>query len=187
MEEGEQCLENAIEEIEGIREVFKNGLKDNKAAKNNIQVLENVIYDLKQSIKARDTMLKSARKSAKDARKKQCGSRGGRGRNSLTKKQILLTQLGVDNNDSLDKFFEKKTSIFKDGWAVFSRDPESVCMHILHHLGYVGENSKEVDGDYSDLRDMYERGIVKLVNVLRQNFHQNCKDRVVRLIEGRYS
>ena len=58
MEEGEQCLENAIEEIEGLREVFKNGLKDNKAAKNNIQVLENVIDDLKQSIKARDTMLK---------------------------------------------------------------------------------------------------------------------------------
>ena len=120
-------------------------------------------------------MLSSAQNSAKKARKKQRGSRGGRGRNSLSKTQLLLTPLGCANNAALDNFFEEKTSIFNDGWAVFSRDPSSVCMHILYHLGYVGENSTEVDEDYSDLQDMYERGIVKLVNVLRQNFTRTVR------------
>ena len=54
MEKGEQCLENAIEEIESIREVFKNGRKENEAAKNKIQELETTIDNLQDSINARD-------------------------------------------------------------------------------------------------------------------------------------
>ena len=156
MEKGEQCLENAIGEIESIREELKDCHKENETSKNKIQELETTICKLQDSIKARDLMLSSARKSAKQSRKKQRGSRGGRGRNSLSKTQLLLSPLGCANNAALDNFFEEKTSIFNDGWAVFSRDPSSVCMHIIYHLGYVGVQIRRIYGVLRSLCAAYD-------------------------------
>ena len=127
LEKGEQCLENAIGEIESIREELKNCHEENETSKNKIQELETTICKLQDSIKARDLMLNSAQNSAKQSRKKQRRSRGGLGRNSLSKTDILQTPLGYANSAAaLDTFFEQKTSIFNNSWNVFSNNPNSM-------------------------------------------------------------